>query len=297
MQFKQDLANALSYQSFRTKVECMIRQVVVPRLARDRPNVVAFNEDIGLMTIAIGARGALARTIFGQPGGLSCESQGLPCATLSALAAITAAYAPQVVAYHLRFPSLATVSQAFVAATDTIVRAFVQTFSDMARRYGVYIVASGDLPNFTESSNPADVAAFADPELKPAPSSVYVATSPDVHNRAYIWAPSDVRSDGPAPLRNVVATNDKVPLTPIEQELQFVAGPRSGPAAVANLRPYPLPGSAARIAIATSLPAFVYGNPPAISGVGCAVRPPAATPALIPRSTTCAVSTSSAPTS
>ncbi len=63
-------------------------------------------------------------------------------------------------------------------------------------------------------------------------------------------------------LRNVVITNRKVPLTPIENELQFTAGPSSGAAAVDNLRPFRLPGTDARIGVATSLPAFVYGQPP-----------------------------------
>ena len=63
-------------------------------------------------------------------------------------------------------------------------------------------------------------------------------------------------------MRNVVARNRKVPLTPIEELIQLTPGPRSGPAAVENLRPYALPGSAARISFATSLPAFVYGSPP-----------------------------------
>ena len=34
MQFKQDLRHVVTYGSFRTKIECMIREYVVPRLAR-----------------------------------------------------------------------------------------------------------------------------------------------------------------------------------------------------------------------------------------------------------------------
>ncbi len=67
---------------------------------------------------------------------------------------------------------------------------------------------------------------------------------------------------GPAVLRNVVARNLKVPLTPLEKEIGFTPGPAHGRAAVANLRPYYLPGTRARIGFATSLPAFEYGDPP-----------------------------------
>jgi len=38
MQPKQHPRNAVTYAAFRRKIECMIREVVVPRLARDRPN-------------------------------------------------------------------------------------------------------------------------------------------------------------------------------------------------------------------------------------------------------------------
>jgi hypothetical protein len=261
IQFKQDLANVTTYAAFRTKIECLIREDVVPHLARRRSNVVVFNEDVGLMTLGIGSRGAAARDAFGRRGGPGCEPQGAPCATLGALAAVTASYAPQVAAYKARFPSLGPTTAAFVAATDTLVRAFMQTFSDMARRYHVYIVGSNDQPPFRESTDPSDIALFHDPDY-PAPTSVYVATSPEVYNEVFMWGPRDVQRSGPGPLRNLVARNLKVPLTPLELELGFTPGPSTGPAAVANLRPYALPGTRARIGFATSLPAFEYGSPP-----------------------------------
>jgi len=261
VQFEQDIANVVTYAAFRTKIDCLIRQDVLPHLARGRPNLVVFNEDTGLMTLATGSRGAAARAAFASRGSPSCERYGEPCATLAALAAVTAAYGPQVAAYQARFPGMNPTAGAFVAATDTLVRGFMQTFSDLARRYGVYIVASDDQAPFRVSSDPIDIALFHDPDYPPPPY-VYVATSPAVYNQVFMWGPHDVRSDGPAPLRNVVATNLKVPLTPLEQEIGLTPGPSGGPAAVANLRPYRLPGTRARIGFATSLPAFVYGSPP-----------------------------------
>lgn len=261
MQYEQALANVSSDSAFASSVECMIRTYVVPHLASGRPNLVAFNEDIGLATIAGGPRGAAARELFGRPGSLGCEPQGVPCGTLAALATITAAYAPQLLAYQLRFPALATISQAFVAATDTLVRSFMGSFSALARRYGIYILGSTDVAPFTQSSDAGDIAAFGDPGAG-APSSVYVATAPEVYNTAFVWGPDDVRAGGPDVLRNAIAVNRKVPLTPIERQLQFTPGPSSGPAAIENLRPFALPGSAARVGLATSLPAFTYGDPP-----------------------------------
>jgi hypothetical protein len=265
MQFKEEVRNVETYATFRTKVECAVREYVKPRLARGRGmvNVVAFNEDVGLMTAGTGSRGAEARGVIANPGGApGCEGQAFPCATIATLGALNSGYSKELAAYRARFPDMSPVSGVFVAATDTFARGWMQTFSDIARRYNVYILGSNDQAPFTESSDPADIAAFADPD-EPRPSSVYVATSPDVYNEVFMWGPRDVRAGGPPMLRNVVAQNKKVPLTPIEETLQMTPGPATGPAAVDNVRPYAIPGTKAKLAFATSLPAFVYGDPPA----------------------------------
>jgi hypothetical protein len=69
-----------------------------------------------------------------------------------------------------------------------------------------------------------------------------------------------VHRHAPAPLANLLATNRKVPLTSFEQVLGFAAGPAHGPAARRNLTPIAIPGTGARLGIATSLPAFQYGT-------------------------------------
>jgi len=262
MQFKQDARHVVTYAAFRTKIECTIREWVVPHLARDRPNVVAFNEDVGLATIATGSRGRTAREVFTDPSrGPSCTEQGAPCGALGALTAVKASYGRETAAYQTRFERLDPVSGAFVSATDTFARGFMQTFSDMARRYGVYILGSNNQAPFRESTDPQEIAAFADPDLPEPPSSVFVATAPQVYNEVFLWAPRDIRRAGPLPLRNVVASNKKVPLTSIEQQLQLTPGPATGPDAIENVEPYQLPGTEARLAFATSLPAFVFGPP------------------------------------
>jgi hypothetical protein len=263
MQFKQEIRHVLSYATYRRKIECLIREYVLPRVARDRPNVVAFTEDVGLATIATGSRGAGARVIAEHRDlAAGCASAGAPCATLAALESVGAAYGPQMAAYQARFTGLDPVSGVFVAATDTFARGWMQTFSDLARRYRIYILGSNDQAPFRESTDPAEIALFADPDLPRRPESVYVATNPKVYNEVFLWGPRDVRNAGPRPLRNVVATNKKVPLTPIELQLNITPGPASGPDAIANLEPYTVPGTQARIGFATSLPAFVYGDLP-----------------------------------
>lgn len=269
MQFRQEAANVVTYAAFRRKIECDLREEVVPYLSRTRPNVVVFTEDVGLMTVGTGARGAPARALLANPlGHPGCEGQGFPCATLAALGLVGAAYAPQQAFYTLRLGGTPGLSDVFVAATDTFARGWMQTFSDLARRYHVYLAGSNDQAPFTVSSAPGDVAALADPD-GPRPAEVYVATSRAVYNEVFLWGPHDVRRTGPPMLRNVVASNRKVPLTPIEQALGLTPGPATGPEAVRNLEPYRLPGTRARLGFATSLPAFVYGQVPA-GGDPCA---------------------------
>ena len=83
-----------------------------------------------------------------------------------------------------------------------------------------------------------------------------------------MWAPQDARQEGPRPLRNVVAQNKKIPLTPVEYDIQLTEGPRSGPDAIENLRPYRIPGTDARIGFATSKPAFEYDGPDSPTSFG-----------------------------
>jgi glycerophosphoryl diester phosphodiesterase len=259
MQFKQELANVVSYETFRTKIECMILEYVVPRLAKGRPDLVAFNEDVGLATIATGSRGQAARDLLADPGAAGCAGQPAPCGAAAGLFAINAQYGKENSAYSSRFPDAAAIERMFIAPTDTFARGWMQVFSDMARRYGVYIVGSNNQAPFRESRDPSEIAAFADPDL-PEPSSVFVATEDDVYNEAFIWGPKQVGKEGPWPLRNVVAQNKKVPLTELEETLQISNGPHTGPDGVENVRPYRLPGTRARLGIATSLPAFKFGH-------------------------------------
>lgn len=259
MQFKQEIRNVKTYRSFRKKIECLIRRWVVPNRSRVRPNVIAFNEDIGMATLGTGSRGAETRKAFDNPTALpGCAEAGPPCGAIAGLAAVGSAYGEQTAAYRSRFSGVGPLTMPFVGATDTLARGWMQVFSDMARRYHVYILGSSNQAPFTESRDPAEIDRFRDPDLE-RPESVYVATSGKVYNEAFMWGPKDVNHEGPLPLRNVVAQNRKVPLTPIEQGLALTPGPSTGPDAVANLRPYRLPKTRAKIGFATSLPAFVYG--------------------------------------
>src|SRR5207247_5457496 len=104
---------------------------------------------------------------------VGCEGRPAPRGARCALGARIRAYAPTLAAYRSLSATTGKASEAFLAATDTLVRSFMSTFSLMAKRYRIYILGSADIAPFEQSSDPNDIATFRDPDL-PNTSSVYV---------------------------------------------------------------------------------------------------------------------------
>jgi hypothetical protein len=259
IQFEQRPADMVSAGSYRTAIDCVMRREVVPYLAKGRPNLVVFDEDIGLETLAVGPRGAKTRYLL-RHGTPACQGKPFPCETLAGLSDLDRGYTRALNYLERRFPGLSKMlGRAFVAATDEFVRVFMGTMATEARRYHVYVVASNSQPLFTTSRNPAVVRALRDPAT-PNVKRVYVPTTDRVYNQAFMWGPRAAHRDAPAPLANLLADNEKVPLTSFEQALGFSTGPTGGNAAIRNLKPFHIPGTRARLGFATSLPAFEYGS-------------------------------------
>jgi hypothetical protein len=257
IQFEQRPATMRTAADFRRAIDCAIRAEVVPHLVRGRPNLVVFDENIGLETLVIGPRGSAARALL-RSGVPACGGVSL-CPTLSTLSAINGGYAGALRYLEARQPKVGTLlGRSFVAATDEFVRVFMTTMASEARRYGIYVVASNTQARFRVTRDPAAITALTDPGVR-RPHSAYAPTSAVAYDQAFVWAPHTVHRGRPAPLANLIADNYKVPLTAFEQALGFASGPRHGRAARANLRPISIPGTGARLGLATSLPAFEYG--------------------------------------
>lgn len=260
IQFDQHPADMVSASSYSRAIACVMRWEVEPYLAHGRPNLVVFDEDVGLEALAIGPRGTKARYLL-RHGTKSCQGQPFPCQTLAALSALDNGYSRALKYLEARFPHLSKqLGRAFVAGTDEFARVFMGTMAAAARRYHVYIVASNSQAPFALTRNRQAVAALRDPAT-PGVHAVYAPTSAHVYDQTFLWGPSAVHRDAPAPVANLLAVNKKVPLTSFEQALGFMPGPSTGAAAVRNLEPYRIPGTHARLGFATSLPAFAYGNP------------------------------------
>lgn len=257
LQYKQDVGNVATYDGFRTAMRCLVEDHVAP-LMDDRPMLAVFNEDIGLMTIATGSRGATIRAQAATPL-RGPAGDGAPLGVAAALGQLNVVYGPQIAAYQAVFGPIDPRKQALLAATDTFARAFSHTFSDIARDYGIWVVAGNTQSPYRATTDPAEVAVFADPDL-PSPTEAYVAREPRVPNQAFVWGPHDVDPQAPRGERNLLHSNEKVPLTQIEIDLLALdAGPATGPEAVANVTGPDI--ASHRLGIATSLPAFVYGYP------------------------------------
>ena len=276
MQYRQDLAYAKSYKTFRHKMECLLLEYVQPNRSATTPNVVVFNEDIGLATLGIGTRGAGARAIATSPLKDPANLYG----AIAAFAAVGAGYAPQIAYYAAHSPHTSAMRLILAAATDTFVRAFMQTFSDLARKYNVYIVAANNMAEFREvavAAHPA-AAALIDPDLAlryttGALTTVYAAVDSagpglanantgssaagiDVYNKAFMWSPNPgvepyasqrfarfalngvmtVRD----PRSNLVGVVKKTPITSIERSLLDLTD--DGDMTVENTGPFPLAG-------------------------------------------------------
>jgi hypothetical protein len=258
IQFEQHPALMNSAADYKRAIDCALRTEVLPYRARGRTNLVVFDEDIGLETLAIGPRGAAARALL-RSGDPACKGQTL-CPTLGTLGALNSGYGTALNYLQARFPQLSReAGQAFVAATDEFVRVFMATMAQAARRYGVYVIASNSQAPFRVDRSPAAIAALADPG-GPHVDSVYAPTQGVAYDQTFVWSPRVLHRGAPAPEANLLAVNRKVPLTSFELQLGFAPGPSSGPAARANLRPVTIPGTGARLGLATSLPAFAYGT-------------------------------------
>lgn len=254
IQYRIDLAHVRSIESYRQAMRRLMDELVVPHLVPGRPTLVVYPEAVGLPLVAIGPAGEAMRALATSTP--APADPGVPLALLGAMAGIAEASAGRIEAYEKRFGPLDHRSAVTLASTDIAARAFSQTFSEIAREYGVWVVAGNYQAPFAESCDPADVATYAPPGAEVA----YVATTATVTNATFLWGPDEVDATAPLGERNLVTRNEKVPLTTDELDLLGLAeGPASGEAGRRNAGWTDVAGF--RVGFATSLPAFTYGYP------------------------------------
>jgi predicted amidohydrolase len=289
VQYKQSIPQVASYVTIERQLDCYFATYAAPYRRAGRPQLVVFDELTGLTFGLAGSRGALARAFAATPaatapGQLTNQPLG---ALAGAVGLVGAAYAGPLAFYATRFPGAyagallhdltviahggvaVPASFVFLAATDTYVRAFIDTFSTLARRYHATVAAGGLLPvlssagqcaangyrgwvacpGWRATSDPAAVAALRDPDLHGA-GQVYEAITPTVSNATFFFAPNGRLYD----------VQPKVNLTPVELELGWQAAP---PSTIHPIRLYDRRGRAVRgvrIGDAISLDAFEHAS-------------------------------------
>ncbi len=139
----------------------------------ERPNFLVFAEDVGLHAGLIGSRGETAR----QAG----DSQAVFLNLLADYGAIPTAVSNE-------YPGIDIPRRIFLSLTDTIWRAVDQTFSSIADDYDVWVLTSANVAEVEESTDPADLDLWADPDLEEV-ESVYVPVDRHVYNTAIIYDP------------------------------------------------------------------------------------------------------------
>jgi hypothetical protein len=192
---KQRVADAVSYQTYHDKIAALmdaafpargsfvqagvddVASHLLPVDPAAPPNaLVLFPEDAGLAAALIGTRGAASRA---RP------------TAVGAIAFLLDPYAPQIAYYDGKFPGQPPVRQLVLALTDTLYRAFYETFRELAMTHRVYLAASANIAparRVEEAAEPALVALLRDPD-EPGRKYAYEAVAPFPYNTTLVFAP------------------------------------------------------------------------------------------------------------
>lgn len=192
--------------------------------ARD---LVALPEDLGLLAALTGPRGAGARSVTAETGGLT-----------AAIGSLVASYGPVNAYYARKFPEAASrgvpTRLLGVALTDTFARVAVESFAELADRYDVWLeaginmvqdwqVVCSDRDSYRPppgagpcaEEDPGKVAQLRDPS-EPERTYAYEATSDRFSNIGLIFDPAG----------RLVSKQVKTYITPVELpgQLDLVPG-------------------------------------------------------------------------
>jgi hypothetical protein len=224
-------------------------ELAKPYISKKYENVFVFEEHAGLPLLFFGKRGKNARE--------NALNSTQASVFLSAEFQNAAAY------YVSKFPEISTflARQLFLAATDTLWRVFFDTFSKIAKDYGVWVVSCQNSPYpYLEkvqgnSKDGFPISAFVDEVVKDK-SYFYVATTSDVWNTCFVFSPQG----------EIKHHTRKVNLVPTEKiDLQFSSGTYE------ELSVFRIPGTEVDICVAISLDAFVPRYIQELDSKGCDV--------------------------
>ncbi len=183
------LDDARSYEAFEQSFRRHLPALQACK-SKDRPTLIVFPEDAGLVTWFLGRDGLFARGAAD---------------TGTAFNLLYAGLWRQTDAWRERYPEISPARALTLALSDRAFRAMDRTFAALAQDTGAWVITSANLPRVHESYDPGDMQFLDVDGVLPA----YVATSPEVFNSGFVYDPMGKR----------VSTTDKVYLTDSEEGL------------------------------------------------------------------------------
>ncbi len=228
-------SDGFSPEAFDAAMQGLV-DAVKPNLAADRPNLLVFPEHCGLVNILGSSYAAKAQT----------EAQ-----IVAAFGDLAAAYGPIRDEVQRRY-GVSTARSVLLAATDTMWRPFVTTFSRLARESQVFVAATTDVADVQETSDPELMHLFADP-AHPERTTVFAPVDGNAYNQTVLFGP-----DG-----RIVGRTHKVNLVSLEQEFDLAPG------SLDDVKVFDLP--VGKLGVAISLDAFTASYVSRIDQLGAQI--------------------------
>lgn len=177
MSFPVDLDATATQESWRDHIHTYLQENVLPCRLEDGHNVVVFPHGLGLHMLLLGDKASDARV---QPD------------ATSALATLIARLEPSVGHYRKAFPDASIAQQLLLASTDTVARALVDTFGQLATRYDLHLVVNAPVAPFEATTERALIETLGDADYDEL-ELAYVATQGDVPHAQFLFSPGEMR--------------------------------------------------------------------------------------------------------
>lgn len=184
--YKHLAADAASYSAYRDHLMRLVGDADPGFATGTAEKVFVFPEDSALYAMFMGARGLPFRAL-----------EPVVSNSVVAIAGLFVLYQPQAAYYRVRFPrqNLSEARLGMLALTDTLYRSFFETFREIAITHHAWVVSAANVAPARITTNPVVAALLADPEARTKscgdvqPPCAYEATSENVYNQAFVFAP------------------------------------------------------------------------------------------------------------
>ncbi len=212
---KFSMDEAQSFDSFKKAYVSEVEKIK-GCLSKKVPNLLVFPEDTSLVAAFIGDKGKDAR-----------ESGD----STSAMLKLSAAYSDEINFYRSIYPDAPFQRLLLLSLTDNAWRSLVETFGYIAKRYGVYVVATVNVSGDVKKTDSPDIVKLFGRESY---GYVFTAALEKVYNMAVVFDPHG----------KIIAVRPKIYLVPDEYEtLQMTPGE------ISKIQPVSLPFATVGIVI------------------------------------------------